>query len=302
MSRQKIFIVVGIVIVLVVALGGAAYLTLMPVPRQLVPAPDVPREVLPEALQEPVDVVDRPLPDIPAEIEVKEGRARIKSEDADGDAEQLRLFVQEYNGYIEESQKTETLTLIRIGSTVRVPTENFDELLKDIQANFDVRTYNTSDFRITIEHQLDELDVIQRTLEDYTEIREEARQLRVDEERIRLLMSITNKETELVRRQRTIERELAVKQRQAEMATLAVSIEQKLPSKLWPEELGARFLERLSWMIDSIATAFIGITTNSLVVLVKVIEYIIYAIIVIVPVAIVWRVGRRIYRRFFEHE
>lgn len=86
------------------------------------------------------------------------------------------------------------------------------------------------------------------------------------------------------------------------MSTLNVSFEQKLMPKIWPEDLGTRFLERLNRMVDSIVNILIGIVTNSLVVLVRVIEYIIYAIIVLLPIIIAWRLLRPLHRRFTRNE
>jgi len=298
-KRRKALTVLVILLVLLI-LGGILYLMTALSPARYA-APMSPLLGAPTAdfyFGEAPSVAERALSDAPAELEVKEGRAKIKSENADGDAELLRLLTADYEGYLEQSRKTETLRLVRIVSTVRVPVGNFEEFLEDLRRKFDVRTYETGDFRITVQHQFDELDVLSRSLQEYDEIREEIRQLRVGEERIKLLMRITNEETELIRRQQAIERELAAQQKQADMATLEVTLEQSLRPKLWPEDLGSRFFERLNWMVDSIVTAFIGILTNSLVVLIRVIEFIIYAIIIIVPLVIVWRLSRRIHRRF----
>lgn len=231
-------------------------------------------------------------------LDVREGQMTIKSEEAESEAEMIRSLADQYGGYIQESRKQEWSTALKITSVVRVPIDRFDNFISDIQERFQVENYDLRNFRIDVRHQIDELSIIQATLEDYAQIRQEALQMGISEQKVRLLMDITEKELELVARQRNFERTLTDRERQADMAVLTVVLEQKIRADLWPQDLGNCFRDRLNRAIDTAVLALTSILTNGLVLAARLIEYLIYAFIIVVPFSLGWRWLKKIYRRF----
>jgi hypothetical protein len=234
----------------------------------------------------------------PAELKVKEGSASIKSKKIDKDSELLRELAEKNDGYIEQETKTETEALVSVVSVVRVPFDNFDSLIKEVQESFDVRDYQVSDFRIGIQRQIDELSVIEKALQDYSKVRQDALLLRASKDQIEILVSLTEKELYLVSQQKMYQRDLSDKERRSSMATLIVTLDQQTPVKLWPEDLGNRFRELLQEAFNTIVMAFMAVIVNSLVLIVKLAEYLVYLIVIAVPAIIIWKQGDKIYKKF----
>jgi hypothetical protein len=234
----------------------------------------------------------------PAELKVKEGSASIKSKEIDKDSELLRELAEKNDGYIEQETKTETEALVSVVSVVRVPFDNFDSLIKEVQESFDVRDYQVSDFRIGIQRQIDELSVIEKALQDYSKVRQDALLLRASKDQIEILVSLTEKELYLVSQQKMYQRDLSDKERRSSMATLIVTLDQQTPVKLWPEDLGNRFRELLQEAFNTIVMAFMAVIVNSLVLIVKLAEYLVYLIVIAVPAIIIWKQGDKIYKKF----
>ena len=145
-----------------------------------------------------------------------------------------------------------------------------------------------------IQRQIDEMEIITKALEDYDMIRQETLKLENGEERINLLSRITNEMQFLARQQRELERDLGGKQEQSDLATINFTFRQKLRAEIWPEDLGNLFFDRINWAVDSIATTAVSLVANSFVLLIKVIEYMVYVVVIFVPVRFVWKRLRKI--------
>ncbi len=228
------------------------------------------------------------------ELEIKEGRLEIKSENGEQDFEILNKLVKENKGYVEESKKNETPSLLYITAQVRVPVEEFDKFVEKVQSVFVVENFELNNYKINIEEQIDELAIIKKSLEDYNFLREEALKMENGEERIDLLSKITREMQNLARQQQTLEREIGGKEKESNMATITLVFNQKLKANLWPEDLGNLFNERMNWAIDTIADTTISLLGNSFVLFIKVVEYIIYVVIIILPISFAWNVAKKI--------
>ncbi len=231
------------------------------------------------------------------ELEIREGSIEVKSENAENDFEILKEIVNQQEGYVETSRKSETNTLLSFNAQIKVPAENFDSFLDEVENVFKVEDFNLSNYKIDVQRQIDELYIIEQALEDYMFLREETLELERGEERIELLSRITQEMQNLARQQRNIERDLEGKEKQSDLATLNIVFKETLRPDLWPEDLGNYFYDRINWGIESIATTSLSLIANSFVLFVKVIEYIIYAVIVVVPVTFAWNTWSNIRRK-----
>ncbi len=222
------------------------------------------------------------------ELEVKEGRMTVKSENAENDYKKLEKIVKEKGGYIEVNRKTETSRLLTIYFKARIPMEHFDEFIREVKNSFETENYHTSNYRIDIRYQVDEIAIIDRALESYNKIRQEALEMPPGAEKVELLKMITDEEKNLVGDQAYFQRDLMDRERDSDMAKVSITIEEKITPVLWPEDLGNRFRDKINNAIESITVSFMNILVNSFILAIKVIEYLLYALIIIIPVIFVW--------------
>lgn len=228
------------------------------------------------------------------QLDVREGRMEVKTQEAENDFEILKNIAEQKNGHIETSSKNETNILLTINAKVRIPSENFDEFVGNIEKNFEVEDFQLSNYKIEVQQQIDELDIIEQAIRDYNFLREETLKLEDGEERINLLSSITREMQYLAQQQRDLERRLGSQEEKSELSTINIVFKEKLTPNLWPEDLGHTFLDRINWGIEEIATTFVSLLANSFVLLVKVVEYIIYATIIILPISFAWKLFKNL--------
>jgi len=228
------------------------------------------------------------------ELEIREARLKVESDDAEDDFEVLQDITRERDGYIETSKKTETSTRLIYTATVRVPVEYFEDFIEDSESAFEIEDFEVNNYRIDVQRQIDEIDVLNRAIQDYESLRDETLELESGEERINLLARLTSEMQSIARQRMALERDLGGKEKKADLATINFTFEETLRAELWPDDLGDLFHERIHEAIDDIALAGVSVLTNSLVLLVKVIEYIVYAIVIVVPVRFAWIIGSKL--------
>lgn len=124
-----------------------------------------------EVLGYPPSFLKKQLNQPQKEIEVRKGSMEIKSKNADSDFETIQKIVKDQQGYIQESKKTETNLNIFIEITIKVPSEKLLDLVEILKRNLEVRSYHIKNYRISIERKLDELSILQKSLEDYEKLR-----------------------------------------------------------------------------------------------------------------------------------
>lgn len=228
------------------------------------------------------------------ELEIREGRVSVKSKKAEDDLEKLTEITIARDGYIESSSKRDTRTSLIISAQARIPSERFEDYINIIKDEFEVESFELFDYRIDVQRQIDELEVIMLAMDDYNRLREETIKTDSGEERVKILSSIVSEMQELARRQRELERDLGGSQKRSELATVSFTFVENVKVNLWPENLGNRFRDRINWAIDTVITTAMFLLANMVVLFVKVVEYIIYVLIIILPVMLTWKLLRRI--------
>ncbi len=230
-----------------------------------------------------------------SQIEIREGSMSVKSKSAESDFAKLREAVEGYDGYIENSSKNEWATTLQIDAQVRIPVTSFDDLISFLEEGFDIRSFTVTDYRVETQQQLDELAIIKQALEDYDVMRKKLQGATVDSEKIRVLSEITREMQQLAREQKRIEGNLDGLQEKSDMAMVSVTFRETVSPKIWPDDVVVRFRDHLSWAIETVIKTITNLFANGIVVFVKVIEYIFYVILIVVPVRFTWRwiIGKR---------
>jgi hypothetical protein len=231
-------------------------------------------------------------------VEIQEGSVQIDTEDTAADEAEIRILTNSYNGYIEEGSQTETNTQLRTLLTARVLATDFTNYLEDIRTRFEVENYHVRNYRIEVEEQTTELDIIADTAAKYAAMKTELEQLPVNSERVRLLMEITDKELELKRQENRLSQEIDRIARRGDMATLRITLKERLSADIWPEDIGNEFRDQFRSVIDDVVNITIAIFTTSLVVFMTAIQWAAYLLIVLLVLWLAYRLLRRLYRRW----
>lgn len=197
--------------------------------------------------------------------------------------------------YIEESNKYSTAFHHKIELTARVPASSFDGFVEELKDRLEIESYEINNYRISAERELDELEILNRMLRDYESIREEAMEMEASEEKLDFLMKITEKELEVKEKMKEYERELSQKQVKSDYATLHITLNEKKEVDIWPEDLGSQFNRKAQQAIDSIGNILIETVTFGVVLIFRVLQALVYLIIVAIPAALLYKVARKVY-------
>lgn len=234
-------------------------------------------------------------------VEVQEGDVNIKSENVDKDSNKVKDYVKQFNGYVEQSHKSYSDFYNKISLTIRLPSEGekLNQFIEELKQEFKVESYNVKNYRISIQQEMDELTVLNKTIGDYEEIRQEVNQMENNREKMDLLMELTEKELDLKEKQDNYERDLSREEMRGDMATVNVMIKEKKSVKVIPQNIGNRFKNKVQDMLDSIVNILMNIVTFGVTLFFRVIQIIIYLIIIIVPLAFAYKLGKKAYRKYW---
>lgn len=232
-------------------------------------------------------------------VEVQEASYDVASDDAESTAADVTTMADRFDGYVESRSKTDRSLETRVRMTVRVPDDRFAAFSDEFRSEFEVETYDVRNYRVSIQEELDELDVLNRTLRDYEEIRERVLQGETTTEDLQLLADLTERELWVVERQRHYRRQLSESRQRGAYATIDVTITEQKAVDLAPDNVGNRFRNAVKEMVDSVVTISIDTVTGVVTLFFKVLQVIVYLVVVIVPFAIAYRVGKRLYREYW---
>lgn len=232
-------------------------------------------------------------------VEVKKAQFNVDTESADQSSREIRDKTENYGGYVEESRKDTTDLYKRIYVTARVPTSNFTDFVEKLKKEYDVDSYNVRNYRLGIQRELDELDILNKSLQEYESYREEIKEMNLTKEKLDLLMEITEKELWAKERMKHYKRGLAEKYQMSEYATVRITLEEKRVVDIAPENIGNRFNQQVKEMLDNVVTALIETVTGAVEMFFSAIKYIVYILIIAIPLALAYKLGKRIYNRYW---
>lgn len=228
-------------------------------------------------------------------VEVKESSLTIETTDADGDSLQIRTLTESIDGYVEDSQKYETESRININMRARVPADRFQEFVDSLNAQYEPKDFSVSFYRLSIQRETNELDIIATALANYGELRNRTMAIPLDEKQINLLFTLTQKELDLKRLEKQYTSSLAGKQQLSDYSTVTMTLEQKKEVKIMPEDLGERLRLKVKGALDDIANSVMDLLTGSVAVFVSAIQGVIYILLVAMPLIAGYRLLKKAY-------
>jgi len=231
-----------------------------------------------------------------SEYQIKKGSANIKSVDANSDYERLKQKTESSNGWVETVSKSEDYSQISITTNLKIPFENFDSFADWLMKNFDVKNANLELYRVTVEQQQDEINILQVALNLYDKLLQRAEAMNDTESSIELIMKITQRKLDVMRMLRQYGYSVEQVEKQSKYASLSITITQEKKIALMPEDLGRELRSKLRNSIRDITNAFTDLITIPIAIFVKIIVWIIYAIIVLVPIFVAFRIIVRIFK------
>lgn len=230
------------------------------------------------------------------EYELKEGYAEIKSSESELDYERIKQRAEALGGWSEAMSKSEDFKSIRITSTLKIPSESFESFADWLIKNFDVKNTNLAFYRVSVEKQKDEIEILLDALAIYDRLMARAEAMSVNETTIDTILMITEKKLEVMRLLKSYGYSVEQIEERARYASITISILQEKPIKIMPEDKGRELMTKLRNSVNEIVNAGIDLISTPIVLIVKVIVWIIYAIIVLIPVFIAYKIFSKIFK------
>ncbi len=307
--KSSIIIILGLLIIVTIFLyvglnliGGmkTSYDSMAPL-SQPSTQPDSTRSA-PESISETDEISqpDETLEDEIPGIKIIEAGADIETDDAVKKEKKITDITKQHNGYSEQSRFSESRNLIRIDMTLRIPANNFEGFFNELRESSEIENFNVRDYRIDIERRETRLSTIRETIEMYDEMIEETKQMEMNTERIDLTKRLTDEKMRLVRQENDLLDSLGQSKRRSDYSTINLTIRQDISPKIWPEDIGKRFRENLQDSFDKIADSVTKAVGNILNIFVTAILWIVYVIVVILPIWIAYRLLKRSYIFFYQ--
>jgi len=178
---------------------------------------------------------------------------------------------------------------------VRIPSDGFEGFVDTLKERYDDKSFSVSFYRISTEREIGELEILETAFQNYEELRDRTMMIPLDEKQINLLFEITEKELEIKRLERQYSSSLSGKEERSDYSTLSVVLEEKKDISIMPEDLGDELRLKIKRALDEIANSLMDIVTGSIVVFVSAIKYVIYFIVIAIPLLLGFRVMKRIY-------
>ncbi len=230
------------------------------------------------------------------EYQIREGSASIETENADSDYQKIKSNAEGYNGWVETISKNENYKTITLSATLKIPSENFDAYADWLLKNFDVKNSNLKLYRISVERQQDEIEILTKTLNAYDGLFDKAESMELSVEGIELMDKLTQKKLNIMRQMRNYGYSVKNIQEKSNYATLGVTLTQKKDIELMPEDLGRELMTKLRDAVRNITNALLDLVTIPVVIFVNLIVWIVYALVVLIPLFIIYKIGLRIYK------
>ncbi len=196
-------------------------------------------------------------------VEVKEADMDIDSENIEDDIDQITTVSKSFNGFVESSSKTTTDLYINADLTVRVPRDNFSNLTERLKQQFNVESYTVRNYRISTARTISEITILNRTLDDYEDLRQQVKNIESYSDRIELLKQLTDKEKQVAQEMNNFLQDLNNKKAKSELATVNIRLEEQRDIELVPDDLWSRLKSEVQDTVDSISTITLTTFTDA---------------------------------------
>jgi hypothetical protein len=237
-------------------------------------------------------------PSLEPTIEIKEGRITIETMNADKDSDIIKGYAKDYDGYVENFKKNEDYSRITISLSVKIPIDNFDGFFERIKKDFKIKDSDLQFYRISIKEEISELDILNYTMRDLERIRFEINNMPAGKEKIESLMHLTDRELEIRNKINKVSTSLLTKESLSKFSTAIITLVQEKPIMIVPENLGRQFNEKLRSMIENSSLILMDILTGIIPFALNVVKYIIFGLMIIIPLIVIYIFLGKIYKKF----
>lgn len=231
------------------------------------------------------------------EYEIKTGYAEIKSENSEKDYDNIKEKVEEIDGWTESFNKYEGYDTIRVQAIFKVPSKEFEGFADWIIKNFDVKNTNFGFYRVSVERQQEEIEILLQALESYNKLMSQAELMSLNETKLEMIFRITEKKLEVMRLLKMYGYSIKEIEKQANYSSVTIVLVEDKPIKIMPEDKGKDLMMKIRNSVNEIVNALIDLLTVPFVIIVKIFVYIIYAIIALIPIYIAYKIIIRIFKR-----
>ncbi|MBR9681551.1 MAG: DUF4349 domain-containing protein [Candidatus Altiarchaeota archaeon] len=215
------------------------------------------------------------------ELEIMTGSASIKSEAAEGDFKIIEEKVGVLEGHVEETYSSESETTIRLTSTVRVPKDSLRAFSEWIETNFEVEQIGINAYRLDITIQTSLVDIYTESLAKYQELMDSIDGSDLDADAVSTLAALVERMVYSQSRLEYAAHQLAESEEDAAMSRFTLTIEQKKPVKLLPEDYSRTFMNQVKTAISQFLDVLVGTILFLPVFLLKVLKYVVYGVLLL---------------------
>ncbi len=230
------------------------------------------------------------------EYEIKKGKIELKTKQIESDYNKLKQKTIQSGGWVESMYKDENYQRIKMNSRIRIPKDNFNEFTDWMIDNFDVERANIESYRVSVEKQQDEIDILNEGLRVYEELLERVEQMNVSDSSIELAMKITKKRLEVMRLLRDYGYSIEQTEKKSDYTTIDLTLIQQKKIKVLPEDIGRDFRNKIRNAMRELVDIGTDIITQPVILIVKVIRFILYAVIILVPVFVAIRLLVKLFK------
>jgi hypothetical protein len=242
-----------------------------------------------------------------SELFVKEASFKIKSKNVEDDAKKIENEAIKLNGYVETKDIEDTQTYKKILMTVRVPYENFEQMINFLQS-FDVLKSNVRNYRINIYLQLKERDIILQGIRDYNLIRQKILSKNsYSTDDLRLLSEILSSQRKLSRDLENSNYGLYKEQLKSQYPKISVEIYEEKPIQLIDKDFFKDIMLSIKNLINTVYEGLKSIIFGSLKVIIECIVWIlhlaistIFGILYLVFLAVCVYAGYRLFKKIVD--
>ena len=159
---------------------------------------------------------------------VKNGTLRIKTDAFDGSKKRIDRVVKSLNGYYENEELDKTDTLIQYRLIIRLPSKNFEQLVKGIETGKDEIVFKKVNVNDVTEEFLDietRLENKRKYLKRYKELLEKAKN-------VQEILSIEENIRQLMEEIESKEGRLKYLNDQVDLSTLRINLFKEYPAKI----------------------------------------------------------------------
>lgn len=223
------------------------------------------------------------------DYKIKTGNIEVESENGLSDSKKVKQKVSTYDGDIRSENKYKTDDAITYYMTARIPSESFEDFSSWMLSEFDVKSSNLQYYTTNVGEIKSEISVLEEALTAYDKLLKELESRPASAETAQAIFEVTRQKLETVRLLKQYGYSIEQVERQANLSTVSISIIEKKEIELIPEEVGRDFMLKLKEAVAIIS----GIAGGILVVAAKTIKWIVYALVVIIPIWSVYKIARR---------